>query len=123
MTAYGGADAEADRMDVADHGRRSAEAVLGASDNAKTSHLKTNPALEPPKLLVSERHNARLKAVEKRERGDLSSLTTVEILLSGILMALPARDHTSFDRAFLRHWRDAIGCAFLNDDCFLKSFL
>ena len=65
-------DAKAGHINVADRGRRSAEAALGASDNAKTSRLKVNPVLEPPKLSVSERHSARLEALEKRERGGTS---------------------------------------------------
>ena len=53
----------------ADYVWRSAETALGASDNAKSSRLKVNPALEPPESTVPQRHSARLKALEKREGG------------------------------------------------------
>ena len=49
-------------MDVADLGRRSTVAALGASENAKTSSLlKVNPALEPSKLAVDVLHSDRRK--------------------------------------------------------------
>ena len=62
MTAYGGANAEADHTD-AHRSRRSAVATLGASDNAKTSRLKVNLA---PLLLAQRKAQG---AREARERG------------------------------------------------------
>ena len=69
--------------------RRLAEDAFGASVNARSTCLKVTPAPEPPQSTACDQR--RRKVLEKRERGDLSSLTKVEIVVCcTILLAMPA---------------------------------